>query len=289
MQHLYDWRDSVQPEADCYWYHPDHLGSSSWITDAHGHAVQHLHYLPWGEDFVDQRSTNWNAMYTFSAKEKDTETGYSYFGSRYYSSELSIWLSVDPQASKYPSLSPYTYCANNPVKVVDPNGDSIINGYKEAYLYFLNQYTNAQKKLDAFGNDKTADGYNEAKIEYDRAAETYNEVSFLYKTVEVARSNVEKYNEELYNQMNSIENGSNSVDIRLYIDYSIGRYGNHRIPKQTNCPSSINVFLNPNAKFDESMDMGKVLSHELGHLLYIIPNWSFSVPLSLDSFSSFLK
>ena len=59
----------------------------------------------------------------FSAKEKDAETGYSYFGSRYYSSDLSIWLSVDPMSDKYPSLSPYTYCANNPVKLVDPNGN----------------------------------------------------------------------------------------------------------------------------------------------------------------------
>ena len=66
-----------------------------------------------------------NSSYTFSAKERDTETGYSYFGSRYYSSELSIWLSVDPQAAKYPSLSPYVYCANNPIKLVDPNGEEI--------------------------------------------------------------------------------------------------------------------------------------------------------------------
>ena len=66
---------------------------------------------------------NWS--YTFSAKEKDPETGLSYFGSRYYSSDLSIWLSVDPMAAKYPSLSPYTYCANNPVKLVDPNGEEV--------------------------------------------------------------------------------------------------------------------------------------------------------------------
>ena len=63
--------------------------------------------------------------YTFSAKEKDSETGLSYFGARYYSSDLSIWLSVDPQSDKYPSLSPYVYCADNPVKLVDPNGDTI--------------------------------------------------------------------------------------------------------------------------------------------------------------------
>ena len=66
-----------------------------------------------------------HSSYTFSAKERDTETGLSYFGSRYYSSDLSIWLSVDPMASKYPSLSPYVYCADNPVKLVDPNGEEI--------------------------------------------------------------------------------------------------------------------------------------------------------------------
>ncbi len=124
LRGLSDWQDSVQPEMDCYWYHPDHLGSASWVTDADGSAVQHLEYLPWGEDLVDQRSTGWNAMYTFSAKEKDAETGYSYFGSRYYNSDLSIWLSVDPMAGKYPSMSPYVYCANNPVKLVDPNGEA---------------------------------------------------------------------------------------------------------------------------------------------------------------------
>ena len=45
-------------------------------------------------------TVNWT--HTFSAKEKDTETGLSYFGSRYYSSDLSIWLSVDPMSDKYP-------------------------------------------------------------------------------------------------------------------------------------------------------------------------------------------
>ena len=66
-----------------------------------------------------------NSSFTFSAKERDPETGLSYFGSRYYSSDLSIWLSVDPMSDKYASLSPYVYCANNPVRLVDPNGESI--------------------------------------------------------------------------------------------------------------------------------------------------------------------
>ena len=160
MQGLYDWQDSVQPENDCYWYHPDHLGSASWVTDADGSAVQHLEYLPWGEDFVDQRLNSFDGVrYTFSAKEKDTETGYSYFGARYYSSDLSIWLSVDPMAAKYPSLSPYVYCANNPVKLVDPNGEKIWIHDEEggsaanAYYQELDKWANSENINLSLGTD----------------------------------------------------------------------------------------------------------------------------------------
>ena len=60
---------------------------------------------------------------TFTGKERDSETGYGYFGARYMDHELmAMWLSVDPMADKYPSISPYAYCAWNPLNVVDPNG-----------------------------------------------------------------------------------------------------------------------------------------------------------------------
>lgn len=60
---------------------------------------------------------------TFTGKERDEETGYGYFGARYMDHELTtMWLSVDPMADKYPSISPYAYCAWNPVKLVDPDG-----------------------------------------------------------------------------------------------------------------------------------------------------------------------
>ena len=64
-----------------------------------------------------------NSSFPFTGKEKDSETGYSYFGARYLEHELiSMWLSVDPMSDKYPSISPYAYCAWNPVKLVDPEG-----------------------------------------------------------------------------------------------------------------------------------------------------------------------
>ena len=113
-------------EHDVYFYHSDHLGSASWITDNSGIAVQHLQYLPYGEPFVDQRMSGYNERFTFTGKERDEETGYGYFGARYMDYELTtMWLSVDPMADKYPFISPYAYCAWNPVRLVDPDGMEI--------------------------------------------------------------------------------------------------------------------------------------------------------------------
>ena len=63
---------------------------------------------------------------SFTGKERDEETGYGYFGARYMDHELMTgWLSVDPMADKYPGISPYAYCAWNPVKLVDPDGRDV--------------------------------------------------------------------------------------------------------------------------------------------------------------------
>ena len=74
-----------------------------------------------------------------TGKEKDSETGYYAFGARYYDCDLSgIFLSVDPMADKYPNISPYAYCAWNPVKLVDPDGREIflgINGSASTSVY----------------------------------------------------------------------------------------------------------------------------------------------------------
>jgi len=52
---------------------------------------------------------------------------------RHYNAVLSIWLSVDPMSDKYPSLSPYVYCADNPVRIQDPNGDDIWEVNEKGY------------------------------------------------------------------------------------------------------------------------------------------------------------
>ena len=96
---------------------------------------------------TDKILTNFTANSTsfsgsvFNAKEKDYESGFHYYGSRSYSSELSIWNSTDPMADKYPSLTPYNYCANNPVKLIDPNGEDIWIVYKDGNNEKLFNYT----------------------------------------------------------------------------------------------------------------------------------------------------
>ena len=113
-------------EKEVYFYHSDHLGSASWITDFEGMAVQHLQYLPYGEPYVNQHPFGYSERFTFTGKERDEETGYGYFGARYMDHELmTMWLSVDPMSDKYPSISPYAYCAWNPVKLVDPDGREV--------------------------------------------------------------------------------------------------------------------------------------------------------------------
>ena len=76
--------------------------------------------------------------FVFIGKERDEETGYGYFGARYMDHDLmTLWLSVDPMADKYPSISPYAYCAWNPVKLVDPDGRKIwiIGDDENSYQY----------------------------------------------------------------------------------------------------------------------------------------------------------
>ena len=92
-----------------------------------------LNYLPYGEDWFEKNAFNPEdttrlGIYRFNGKEKDYESGFHYYGARYYWSEvLTGWLSVDPLMDKYPSISPYAYCAWNPLVLIDPDGMDTLN------------------------------------------------------------------------------------------------------------------------------------------------------------------
>jgi RHS repeat-associated protein len=67
-------------------------------------------------------------FFDFNTKENDNESGCHYYDFG-YSDILTGWLSVDPMADKYPNISPYAYCAWNPVKLVDLDGEELTDFY----------------------------------------------------------------------------------------------------------------------------------------------------------------
>jgi RHS repeat-associated protein len=109
-------------ELQQFYYHPDHLGSSSYITNLDGEVVQHVEYVPFGEVFLEEKNAKWNTPYLFTSKELDRETGLYYFGARYQDPKLGIFISVDPLAEKFVGYSSYNYAFNNPIRFTDPTG-----------------------------------------------------------------------------------------------------------------------------------------------------------------------
>jgi len=111
-------------ETNVYYTHNDHLGSASWITDRYAHPTQYLHYLPYGQLLANQKATTYDERYKFIGKERDLESGYDYFGARYYIPSFLHFASVEPLLDKYLHISPYSYAAWNPIKNVDLDGNS---------------------------------------------------------------------------------------------------------------------------------------------------------------------
>ena len=117
-------------EIDDLWYIPDHLGNTRTVVlmDWNGGTIlEQNEYLPFGTRLAnpafEQYSSN---RYRFAGKEEQRfgtfDLTLSDFGARYYDPFTARWTARDPMAGKYHSLSPYNYCAGNPVSLVDPDG-----------------------------------------------------------------------------------------------------------------------------------------------------------------------
>jgi len=123
------------PKISIYYYHPDHLGTNTMVTDMVGNIYQYFLNLPFGETMAEQLSSGYfQSPYKFNGKEQDPETGLYYYGARYYDPMTSLWLSVDPLCEKYYWISPYVYCLNNPVRLIDPDGREIWIEHRKGFL-----------------------------------------------------------------------------------------------------------------------------------------------------------
>ena len=110
-------------KEETFFYHSDHLGSTSYITDDHANITQYDAYLPYGELLVDEHSSSEEMPYKFNGKQFDEETGLYYYGARYLNPMASLWYGVDPLAEKYVSTGCFVYCIDNPISLIDKFGE----------------------------------------------------------------------------------------------------------------------------------------------------------------------
>jgi len=130
-----------------YYYHPDHVGSTSYVTDNAGQISQHVEYLPFGEVFVENDNSTYQTPYLFNCKELDEETGLYFYGARYYDPVLSNFINVDPIAHEFPFLTPYNYGNNSPVSKIDIWG---LQGRTSPYItgYKLHNFEDGTKSVN---------------------------------------------------------------------------------------------------------------------------------------------
>ena len=105
----------------------DHLGSTRVVVDSLGTIVQQVDYLPYGEKCNNPTLVSGENDYLYGGKEFQAPV----FNIPWYDSQArfqttdGMFVSLDPQCEKYYSLSPYAYCAGNPVRYVDRDGGVI--------------------------------------------------------------------------------------------------------------------------------------------------------------------
>ena len=121
-------------KEETFFYHSDHLGSTSYITDDKANITQYDAYLPYGELLVDEHSSSEELPYKFNGKQFDDETGLYYYGARYMNPMASIWYGVDPLAEKYVNIGSYIYCHSSPIMLIDPTGEGDYYAKNGSYL-----------------------------------------------------------------------------------------------------------------------------------------------------------
>ena len=200
---------------------PDHLGTSTFLTDYNGNAYQFFLNLPFGETMAEQLGSNYyNTPYKFNGKELDEETGLYYYGARYYDPRVSIWLSVDPMAEKGPEYSSYCYSFNNPINLTDPDGrwpdlpswGSIKKSFNEAKSTVAIAYNETKYAVSR--------GYNQAKTSLTQAKDN------AVKTIKQTANDVQKWTkdnkEQLLKGANFVQKTGDNITTTGLISAAVG-------------------------------------------------------------------
>ena len=207
-----------------FYYHPDHLGSSSYITNLDGEVSQHIEYVPFGEVFIEERNNTWNTPYLFNAKELDEETGLYYYGARYYEPRLSLWMSTDPMQEKYPQHTSYLFVGSNPVNAIDPDGNKIvfINGKigggspKAGASYWNGNNSDFVKGAKSFFHDDKV-AFTDADYGYLSTAKEREKSGYEYAKAHYKQWVSDMKSDEAFNLVSHSMGGAFSKGIEKYL------------------------------------------------------------------------
>ena len=127
-----------------YYYLQDHLGSNRVVVNTGGTATQVNHYYPFGGLFGESTG-NTVQRFKYNGKELDRTHGIDWYdyGARHMTPDAGRFTTIDPLAEKYYNISPYAYCANNPLSYIDPSGKYITytnNSNKKTYVYYKGNF-----------------------------------------------------------------------------------------------------------------------------------------------------
>jgi RHS repeat-associated protein len=158
-----------------HYYLQDHLGNNRVVANASGTVQQVNHYYPYGMLFGTSVTTM-GQPYKYGAKEFDGDKNlfWSDFEARQYYATVPGFTTIDPMAEKYPSMSPYVYCLNNPIRYIEIKGDSVrvcteTNSYGHSWMsvgesndmvvYSYGRYNGTYKGADgSFNSAANGDG-----------------------------------------------------------------------------------------------------------------------------------
>jgi RHS repeat-associated protein len=117
---------SFHLDGTAQFYHSDHLGSTSVVTNEQGNLVQQIGYYPFGNYLYTNNNQQPVVNYTFTGQEADDEIGLYNYNARLYDPVLGRFISADtivPEPGNLQALNRYSYCLNNPLIYIDPSGN----------------------------------------------------------------------------------------------------------------------------------------------------------------------
>ena len=154
-----------------FFYLKDHLGTIRVVLDASNNIVSANDYDCWGYPLENRSYQGNNTDYKFTGKQRDKESGYDYFGARYYDARIANWGSIDPLFEKHIQWTPYNYVLRNPMALIDPDGKQIKITGNVGFKYILDNFGVSGVTYDKNDMSKliyTGDAKNRSKLEYDQ-------------------------------------------------------------------------------------------------------------------------